>query len=106
MTKREGPVLGKLIQGNPGRDAIHLAVAPVEAASYLEPGWRVAINDDGSAFDCVDGRSIGIVDPFLAEPVEAGQTFWLCLDPGMITDLRHVWSHPAFRKAAPIAPKE
>lgn len=84
--------LGKLVEGNPGRDAIHLAVVPMVAGEWLKRGFRVRI-EDGKAFAGVEG-SIGIVDPFLIADVREGQTFWLCLYPKTITSLRHVWEHP------------
>lgn len=103
------PELGKLAPDDSKRDAIHVAVAPVEAACVLLPGQRVALNDEGKAVR-VDGQSsagkaIGIVDPFLDayHAVRPGERFWLCLFPSTITSLRHEWTHPAFgeEKKAP-----
>lgn len=87
--------LGQLVRGNPGRDAIHIAVAPVAAGEYFKPGTHVRIVD-GKAISARPEDSIGIVDPFLLGVVEIGQTFWLCLYPKTITSLRHEWVHPAF----------
>ena len=88
--------LGSLIKGDEGRDAIHIAIAPVCAATILRPGERVG-------FVSVDQQSVGritpyvgIVDPFLETPVLPGRWFYLCLFPYSITSLRHVWTHPAF----------
>ena len=90
--------LGTIIGPEEKRDAIHLAVEPIEAGEKLNPGQRIGIMD-GKAYDA-DIRSavvyLGIVDPFLPGPVYAGQRFWLILLPRTIESLRHVWTHPAF----------
>ncbi len=86
------------------RDAIHLAVIPVECgASWLAPGQHVYIHE-GKAHeaDCdmeiVPGKpnppAVGIVDPFLKENVVGGQRFWVVIYPRTIASLRHSWSHP------------
>ena len=84
--------LGMVIDESAGRDAIHLAVEPTRAAIKLYPGQDVGI--DGTT-----RNPVGIVDPFLTHPVEAGSMFWLVVYPRKITSLRHVWTHPAFDEA-------
>lgn len=84
------------------RDAIHLAVEPVEAGEDLVVGQRITYVN-GKAYGLRSGEeAIGIVDPFLTERVKAGQKFWLVVLPRMITSLRHVWSHPAFPEEAAV----
>jgi hypothetical protein len=87
--------LGTIIDDTQARDAIHLAVEPVIAAHLLQPGDDVGLLPDGSA--TTDGvKLLGIVDPFLKEPVGEGERFWLVVYPRQITSLRHVWEHADF----------
>lgn len=87
--------IGKLLQGEQERDAIHIAVAPVIAAHELRPGKHIGIREDGKA-TYADKGNIGIVDPFLKDTVQEGERFWMFLYPNTITSLRHDWAHPAF----------
>src|ERR1700731_2150845 len=48
------PALGKLVEGDQRRDAIHVAVAPVVAARRLCPGQHVGLLEDGRASDTAD----------------------------------------------------
>src|SRR5258707_13974604 len=83
--------LGFLIGNNEKRDAIHLAVEPVECgARILHAGEHVKLVD-GKAQKCLHGKGVGIVDPFLETEVIKGEKFWLVLYPRQITSLRHVW---------------
>lgn len=91
--------LGKLAEEGAGRDAIHIAVAPVVAAEKLTPGGHIGILPDGRASETADVM-IGIVDPYLGKPVNPGERFYLCLYPNTITSLRHEWVHPAFKDVA------
>lgn len=85
--------IGKLVQTEQVRDAIHVAVAPMEAAEVLYPGQRIGIYN-GLAL--ASAHSIGIVDPFLESRVMKGERFWMFLFPGTVTSLRHEWKHPHF----------
>lgn len=90
------PELGKIITGDAYRDAIHVAVAPVVASEVLQPGEYARLDERQQAMGTTKQYALGIVDPFLTHPVQAGMKFWLFLLPGTITDMRHQWSHPAF----------
>ena len=88
--------LGTIISTKEKRDAIHLAVEPVQAAEDLRPGQNIGLNNLGHA-SAYAKPHLGIVDPFLKEEkVFKGQMFWLIVYPRQITSLRHVWTHPAF----------
>lgn len=90
--------LGKRLNGIEQRDAIHIAIAPMEAAEVLEPGQRVGT--DGHGRMIASEPHIGIVDPFLRGPLKAGERGWMMLFPGTITSLRHEWAHPALGAVA------
>lgn len=94
--------LGTIHQYNEKRDAIHLAVEPVEAGMQLQPGQAIGVVQ-GIAWPfghilCL-GTVVpyhGIVDPFIEGTVPKGSRFWCVLKPREITSLRHVWEHPDF----------
>lgn len=96
--------IGRIIEQERHRDAIHIAVAPVEAGSDLKAGDLVGLMK-GKAFHAFPGliEPLGVVDPFLRNVVLPGQRFYLFLFPGSITSLRHEWEHPAFVEL-PTAP--
>lgn len=90
--------LGEIITGDQQRDAVHIAVIPIEAGEPLAPGSRVAIGEGGRGYPGMlmgDG-AVGVVDPYLRQVVQPGERFWLFLYPGSIRSLRHEWTHPAF----------
>lgn len=93
-------LLGKIITGPAVRDAVHVAVAPVTARHRILPGQRVKVENGLASLTTTPGH--GIADPFLREPVEAGQKFFVWLYPGTVTSLVHHWTHPAFDPALPI----
>jgi hypothetical protein len=78
------------------KDAIHVPVAPVRAAGLLRPGVHVGFIGEGDLVSNTSDYHIGIVDPFLINPVKQGEKFWLFLYPGAVSTLRHDWSHPKF----------
>lgn len=105
--------LGTLIGPNERRDAIHLAVEPVEAADVLDPGQHVCIENGKAYLADLDAqgrvmhqrsahraatarRAMGIVDPFLDQTVFPGERFWFIMYPRQVRSLRHVWTHPDF----------
>lgn len=91
------PKLGQLLDEKAGRDAVHVAIAPVVAASPLVPGQHVGFHEEGNT-ELVgpSHHKIGIVDPYLTQAVKKGQRFYLFLYPQTIQSLRHVWTHPSF----------
>jgi hypothetical protein len=104
MASQEDLGLGKLITIEQRRDAVHIAVAPVTASHPMSPGTHIAFVEGSTQLVRRAGMnelSIGIVDPFLHEPIEAGQRFWMWLIPGSITSLHHEWTHPAFERVQP-----
>lgn len=98
--------LGKIHEFTEKRDAIHLGVEPTVAGETLYPGQDIGIVE-GQAYPAIHGvKALGIVDPFLTEPVYEGQRFWLVVYPRAITSLRHVWEHPDFAPAVELEEPE
>lgn len=95
MTNDTTAMIGKLITEPQERDAIHIAVTPIQAGCFLIPGSQVGLTTDGKANYIFP--HIGVVDPYLKKGIDAGQWFWLFLNPGSITSLKHNWTHPAFK---------
>lgn len=93
--------LGNVLAGAEQRDAVHIAIAPVEATCRLNPGQRVEVIE-GKAVPNDARGSTGIVDPFLRRAVEAGEKFWVCLYQGTVTGMQHHWSHPSFTGDCPV----
>ena len=93
--------LGTVIDDTQKRDAIHLAVLPMVAGQRLHAGQDIGIKNDVAMTTAKE--KLGIVDPFLKEPVQKGERFWMVLYPRMVTSLRHVWSHPAFADEAGVS---
>ena len=92
--------LGKPPKKGAGRDATHIAIVPVIAAEGLCPGQHVGVmkvNDQPMTAAKTFKPHIGIVDPFWPNGylgVKKGQRFYLCLYPGSVTGLAHVYTHP------------
>ena len=62
--------VGQLCKAGAERDAIHVPICPIIAREDLQPGQPVGAWG-------FSGNPIGIVDPFLKEPVKCGETFYL-----------------------------
>lgn len=90
------PELGKLITDEQERDAVHIAIFPAIAGEKLYPGQHVYLLNGKAVLGAAN--TLGIVDPFLKEPVYPDTKFWLCVYPNTITSLRHNWTHPAFAR--------
>jgi len=101
MNKHE-VLLGKLIEDEQFRDAIHIAVVPAIASQKLSPGQDVGFTSDDKSRVGVAEKTVGIVDPFLKNLIFPDQKFWLLLYPQTITSLRHEWTHPEFDQ--PVVP--
>lgn len=94
--------VGVLIEGFAYRDAIHIAIAPVEAGCAISPGGQIKFQNGSTTIvervshDMPDNGALGIADPFLTRVIKKGQKFYMFLFPQTITGMRHQWMHPAF----------
>lgn len=87
--------IGTILGGSELRDAVHVAVCPIEAGEWIRPGEHIGIGTDGKA-TAKNAMHTGIADPFLKETIKAGNRFYMFMYPQTITSLRHEWTHPAF----------
>ena len=93
--------IGKVITTYQKRDAIHIAIFPGIAAEELKAGQHVGIVDEEEKSFGKVKDTVGIVDPYLARKVQAGEKFWVFLYPNTVTSLKHNWTHPAFGNEIP-----
>ncbi len=82
--------LGKLTTDT-GRDAEHVAIIGVVAGELLKPGQHISITPAMRAVS--NGHKIAIVDPFLTEDIQAGQSCYAVMYPGTVSNLHHAWTH-------------
>jgi hypothetical protein len=87
-------VLGFQPKANAERDAVHVAVIPMQASELLKLGQRVGVI--GKRLAGPVRIATGIVDPFLMTTVQKDEWFWFFLLPGTVTGMRHHWVHPEF----------
>ena len=82
------------------RDAIHVPIMPVfaDGQSVLRRGEAVRLLLDGTAtqYDPSNDKHVfvGVVDPYLMDPVPPGGRFYLFLRPESTHRLWHEWTHP------------
>lgn len=100
--------LGTIPKGDEGKDAVHVAIVPIQVGSHgLTVGSPVKIEGGKAVSTPSAYHAVGILDPFLVREIgrdfELGQWVWLCLFPKTIKGLRHVWEHPAFPLTQPTS---
>ena len=98
------PNLGSTPNETDQRDAVHVAVIPVIAGEWLAPGSQVGLTTPGN-LELVGNvpNPIGVIDPFLREPIGKGERAWMLMYPGIVHPIRHEWSHPALTSAEVMA---
>ena len=85
------------------KDAIHVAIVAVRAATPINPGQKCSINEFGEAVSD-NGRGVGVADPFLKQAIAKGQSFWLLLNGTEVPNVKHTWEHPKFDFSPPTTP--
>ena len=93
------------------RDAVHVPIVPVRCKQDFKIAERVKIKHDGSEYVaeyCAHDDHDGMIDPFLGRDPVKGEVVFMCMRPGSIISLSHVWYHPKVRhldqtKAAKMA---
>lgn len=75
------------------KDAIHVAIVAVRAASPIKPGQRCGMNKEREAV--ANEKGCGVADPFHKGNIGTGQVFWLLLNQDEVPNVQHVWEHPS-----------
>lgn len=106
MTNQEW--IGKLLNDEATRDAVHIAVLPVIShQTYIYPGELVKLvfgtTNRVIRTSVNDTQSIGVADPFLKEPAAEGERFFVFIHPNTISGMRHIWTHPQIDNVQPPA---
>jgi hypothetical protein len=98
------PLIGKILEQGViyNRDAIHVPIMPAIALEELKPGEKIVLKKTGDetfgAAKSTSNSLIGVVDPYLREPVKVGEKFFVWIKPSTVQKLWHEWSHPIFDK--------
>lgn len=77
------------------KDALHVAIVSMRAATSLQSGQRVKVNEFGEVVG-IDGKrgGIGVVDPFRKEEhISRGEYVWICMLPDQVGTVMHTWDH-------------
>lgn len=93
-------LLGKAPAELGTKDAIHVAIVAVRAASPIKPGQRCGINENHEAIPKTKGP--GVADPFLKKPVATGEPFWMVMDLSEVPNVTHHWDHPTLDFSPPV----
>lgn len=91
MAEQQKPKIGHMLEGPGDKDAIHIAVVPVQLGEDMEAGAAVNVVN-GKAYRAY-ATAIGILDPFLNNSMLFEDSWvYMFLYPNTITDLRHEWT--------------
>lgn len=81
------------------KDAVHLAVFSATVAMAHRSGAPVGIRE--GKISPMFTPHVGISDPFINAKLEPGDIVQVILFPRTISEVRHVWDHPAVDKHLP-----
>ena len=106
MAKDNAMTIGNPVGHTGVRDAIHSPIISAVAKEDMRAGCQVALND---ALEATPAQylcgAIGVIDPYLARDVKAGEKVWVMLRPGSISSLTHRWTHPLIKESEAVIPE-
>lgn len=90
-------MLGKKLKEDMPRDAVHIAVMQVIIGENLFPGQRIKFQSFARnvVVSASVNDSVGVIDPFVVGPLNAGDSVWMFVNPRTVTGMRHEWQCPA-----------